>query len=258
MSALPDQPAPWSARRWVTTVLLITAAQVGCIWVLSSRHLVVEPRRAPETQLRLIQNLKAVFVNNPLNAPTDPTLFALVHPHGFSAEAWLRPAPQQNELLGWTEPSFQLQPNAERLGNAVGIYLKTNSVPTVRLANRVPTPVTGLAPVPSSLPTRSTIRVVNAPGNRQLVRQPELPTIPANEALPPSVVRLSVDAKGATDSAILLSSSGQPAADAQALSLASTLQFTPAPAGAGNAPTGLTWITVEFRWMTVSKPSPTF
>jgi TonB family protein len=81
------------------------------------------------------------------------------------------------------------------------------------------------------------------------------PSVPANDTLPDSVVRVMVNAVGLVESATLLSSSGSREADTQALDLAKSAAWEPLRYGrderiADNAST-FDWGRLVFSWHTV-------
>jgi len=79
-------------------------------------------------------------------ALTDPTLFALPHPRGFSGPAWLNAAPLRHQSTDWTEPQRWLTQSHAKLGETFEEFLRTNVV-----ANR------SLAVKPVALPERARV-----------------------------------------------------------------------------------------------------
>jgi hypothetical protein len=255
MNPTPFDPAPWSRRRWWTIILLVFGVHVGLIFALGERKGTV-PRPVQVARLRLVGE------GGELLALGDPTLFALPHPRGFAAPAWL-PVPRvEFAPFKWTEnPRFLALPVAQ-LGATFLQFMQTNTFARFE-PETLPAPeliLPELTPL-FTPPTRSELRVRGDLAERRLLNRPELPSWPAADLLTNSVVRAQVDAAGNVHSFTLVApGSGSKPADQRALELARSLRFAAVsqPPVISTNPLGqLTSGALIFEWHTVPLPPAT-
>ncbi|HSH92728.1 MAG TPA: hypothetical protein VK968_01135 [Roseimicrobium sp.] len=237
----------WDRRKWITMVLGILGAQIAILFLLSERSKSAET--AAGQRPFLILSRKSVPFEPSSRSPgvSDPTLFSLVHPRGFSAEAWLRPKRAPHQFTDWTEPDFNLGIRTQALAGAVTEYLRSNATPEIRLTDRLPSAIEGLPELSSSLPVQSTVRVVESTGGLRLIDTPQIRPWFSKEPLQQTLVRATIDERGEVMSTTLLSRSGDAKADQRALGIARSMRFTKPPATAK----GQGWLTLEFRWATI-------
>jgi TonB family protein len=180
----------------------------------------------------------------------DPSLMSLPNRHGFSLALWQRQAPPGSpEMAVDTGPSF------------LGLSHSTNVVSLLAqpaLTDEVQASVekaAGVAEEPADpeeagLAKQLEHSVIDFAGpleERAVVTAPEPPVIASDAPLRPTRVRIAVAAEGTVRYAVLDSSCGAEAVDAQAVELAQRIRFEPE---AGFDPVGLAWGTVRFLWAT--------
>jgi len=253
MTAAQSEARPWSRRRWWTVILLVFALHVGLIFAFSERK-----PGAPRQPVQ-VARLRLVAERGELLALGDPTLFALPHPRGFAASAWL-PVPRVAFApFKWTEsPRFLTLP-AEQLGATFLQFMQTNTFAPFEMET-MPAPEVILPESPPLFtpPTKSELSVRGDLAQRRLLNPPELASWPAADLLTNSVVRVQVDAAGHVFSPTLVPpGSGSRTADRRALELARALRFTPQsqPSLLSADPQGsLTSGALVFEWHTVPLP----
>ncbi|MSR43150.1 MAG: energy transducer TonB [Pedosphaera sp.] len=236
--------ADWTWHRWTVVVALLFAVQVGLVWWLSAppptpRSVAHEPvvkvlvdRRANE---RLLDSLAA----------SDPALFALGSPRGFSS-AWIGFASTAPRPAEWSEPDRYLGLDTNTLGGAFRQFVQQDSAKP-RVRPEKPAPAASLPQTPgATFGGESALAVTGLLARRTLGEPLKLPAWPHTELLAPTVVQVLVNADGMVLSVRLLKPSGLPVADRLALDLARNAQFQPATAG-GTASGDLI-----FNWKTVA------
>ncbi len=241
--AIPTQ-SDWTWRRWLAAVALLFAAQVGLVWWLSAplpvpRSVAHEPvvkvlvdRRANE---RLLDSLAA----------SDPALFALGSPRGFSG-AWIGFSPSVHKIPEWSEPDRYLGLDTNALGNAFRQFVRQDSA-RPRVLPEKPAPAATAPQTPAAVFGGESALAVTGLLARRTIGEPlKLPAWPHSELLTPTVVQALVNADGMVLSVRLLKPSGLAVADRLALDLARNAQFQPAAAG-GTASGDLI-----FNWKTLA------
>jgi len=252
MNSKQSEPRPWSRRRWWSLIVLVFALHVGLIFAFSERK-PIEPRRPVIARLRLVAE------QGELLALGDPTLFALPHPKGFAAPAWLVVPRVEFAPFKWTENPRFLPLPVEQLGATFLQFMQTNTFARFEFAT-LPGPELILPAFPPLFtpPTKSELRMLDDLGQRRLLNRPELPSQPFGDLLTNSVVRVQVDAAGNIFSSSLVPpGSGSKPADQRALELTRTLRFAPLsqPPVISADPVGqLTSGTLIFQWHTVPLP----
>jgi len=156
---------------------------------------------------------------------TDPTIFSRAHPAGFSGVAWLSIPPHSYLPGDKADAPLWLALAPDTLGTTYRDFVKALSPDGFSVRSWPPPAIT----IPSRLPVPpafiSQLRVEGALAERGIVSQPELPAWTNAEVLAPSRVHVLVDARGNPISAVVLSSSGLPAADQSAVRLAGRMRF---------------------------------
>lgn len=240
-------PKPWSITRWTVCVLVAFAIHVGLIFMFGNQKSVV-PRivvNAPRIQL--------VSRPSEMQLLTDPTLFALPHPKGFAAAAWLQLPKVEFTPFRWTEPPQLLELPAAKLGSAFLHFAETNAVPSPPTETLHPQATTPLVAGDqrTNLKQHSTVSTSGNLAQRRWLNAPALlRSWPAADLLTNSVVRIVIDADGQVFSpALLPPGSGSKAADQFALETARAARFAPI-ARKGNQMSGA----LIFEWHTVPVP----
>ena len=254
----------WSRRRWWLAVLALFGAQIGLILFFSDRTPVVprQPPAAPLFSLVPTPGLERRLTES--FTASDPTLFGLVHPRGFSGAAWLAAPRPARELQSWSEPARWRAPELSELGAGLWRFVQSGRPANFAALEKPAPDSTPLRIPPEPLPTQSTVRVEGDLAARPLVAPLELPLWPGSELLTNSVVQLTVNRSGEVIWTTLLSTRGlkspeQKTADQRALELARGARFQPVP-GVSHSQTqpggDLTWGNLIFQWHTVPLPPP--
>ena len=243
----PSPRESWSITRWIVCVLLAFAIHVGLLFAFGNPK-PVAPRtvvNAPKIQLTASRS--------ELQSLDDPTLFALPHPKGFAAAAWLQLPQVEFAPFRWTEPPQLLDLPAARLGSAFLHFAQTNAVPKVEAETLVPIQTTRviLSDEPTNLKQHSTVSTSSGIAKRRWLNSPALlRSWSASDLLTNTVIRIVVDADGQVFSpALIPPGSGSKAADQYALEIARASRFTPMPRHAAQMIGALV-----FEWHTVPVP----
>lgn len=232
MNGQPPAEQRWSPRRWVVTVAVLFAVQLGLTWQISDRAPLV-----PRTEHRPLNvRLAPAGISPELAALlklNNPTRFVLPSREGFSGSAWLEVRPLQHRAPGWTNPPQWLRLKPEELLTEFQRFDATNQPARTFVSDRLTRPREPRIPLDETQRPKPATRLVItgelAPAD--LVSQPELPVIEHAGVLAPSQVLLWVDRRGRVFRAALApdGSSGLETADRFALELAQQLKFVNAP-----------------------------
>ena len=255
MTLASVQPRPWPRRRWWIVVAFVFAVQLGLIFGLSDKRISYPRQRGSTPALELVRSTAAELLS--LN---DPTLFALPHRQGFAGLAWLGiPYPPTNSF-DWSEEPFWLPLSIEKLG-AVFEGSGGTSNSNLPLSPTRPEPaltITEAGPLPAAQ-AKSRLRLEDGLAGRTLITPIELPRERYTDLLADSVVQIVVDSEGRPISVpVLLSSSGSPTADQDAMRLARIARFNAiangGPGRVANPLAHLTWGRMIFQWQTLPLP----
>ncbi len=178
----------------------------------------------------------------------DPSLMTLPSSHGFSREMWLQKIEAKQRDLGWEDvPAFL----ADRPMEALRSLLEPTPVDAAVLSAAEKTPAFStesndneVLDAPVSI-NQSVLRVLSALEDRPVTYAPPLPLITGSGSVRPTQVRVGVGADGQVLYALLDHSSGDEAADTQALALAHQIRFEAERDGSG---TSLAWGVLRFLW----------
>jgi hypothetical protein len=247
----------WSPRRWIYTILIVVAIHVVLIIHLGERAASLGPPPGFGASIELAAD---VWSEKQLAEASDPTLFALPHPRGFSGQAWFTFTPLGHEVADWSEPPRWLTLNTNRLGTDFSQLVDTRKSSPLLVADMPMPPLAGvdLLLPPQPMRSKSGFRLEGDLTKRSLLEPIELPSLPATDLLTNSVVQLIVDASGFAFSAVLLSNTGQKEggqrdADQLALKTASSTRFEPLrlPAGPKPKPEPVSIGRMVFEWHTI-------
>jgi hypothetical protein len=235
----------WTRTRWLAFIALIFAAHVAFIFAFGEKKQII-PRAVTNVPV-----LKLADNSGELLALNDPTLFALPNPKDFASAVWLKTPDVKQPSFRFTESPRWLPLAAENSGAVFQQFMQTNSLASHTLDFK-PTPELS-APslsIEPALAQNSTMQIEGGLAQRRLVNEINLPSLPYNDVIAPSVVQVLVDAAGNVVSAVLLPSENSleaaghyDAADQRALELARRLRFSPAAQ--------LTFGEIIFNWHTV-------
>ncbi len=260
------EPVSWNRRRWGGMIAFVFVVQLALIFWLGDRNPIHPRPPAHAPGLQLVDSSCADLL-----ALSDPTLFALPHPEGFSGRAWLEIRDQHFEPFEWTEELRWLPLPVHELGAGLKRLVPNdplNSWPTPNL----PSPQI-IPPEISSLDIadqHSALRMEGDLASRRLLTGFDLPSWPPRpltatetDLLTNTIVQLVVDAEGRPVSVTLLSSSGLAAADEHALKQASAARFESLPLADPSAPDSVNaplnhvrWGQLVFDWYTLPSTNP--
>ena len=244
------QSRAWGRRRWWFVVLLFFGVQLGLLFFLSERMLPAKPA-ATRTAVRLLTKPFSEKETFSSLLVSDPTVFVMASPRGFSGEAWLNMPAQDYSIPDWDEPLRLLEVNVNELGNVFTNFLRGTSDGNAQIADKIALPIITLEETTNRLATSHFIIEGNL-ANRPLRNRPDLPVWPHTDILRSSVVEVSVNGTGEVVLARLLSRSGLPSADLRAVAIAREISFKPVNQGADA--TNLVDGKIVFQWETVLAP----
>jgi hypothetical protein len=235
----------WSRTKWLIFFVLIFTAHVVFIFAFGKKEEIV-PRAVTN-----VPALKLADDSDELLELNNPSLFALPNPKDFASAVWLKMPDVKQPSFRWTEQPRWLSLSAENLGATFQQFMQTNFFANYPLdfkpSPRLSEPI---LPVEPALAQNSTLQIEGGLAQRRLLNEINLPSLPYNDVIAPSVVQVLVDAAGNVVSAVLLPSensleaaSHNDAADQRALELAHAVRFTPL--------SRLTVGRIIFNWHTV-------
>ena len=241
--------AGWSWRKLILLILLAFLVHVALIFSFGTKKQIV-----PQAVKSNVPHLQLASRTDELIQLGNPALFALPNPRDFATAVWLKTPAVMLPSFRWTEAPRWLPLTGESLGAVFNQFMHTNLFETPSLNFKAPPQfILPVANISSGLPTNSTLQVSHGLDARQLLFQPPLPSLPLNDVVAPSRVRVLVDTTGNVLSAILLPSGNSMEsagrsddADSEAMVLARTLRFKPAAQ--------LTLGEVTFYWHTIPIP----
>lgn len=183
----------------------------------------------------------------------DPSLMTLPSAHGFSRGMWRQKIEAKQRNLGWNEqPAFLAAQPTEIPGSLleptpVDMAVQSSAQKTPALSEESNDNEAIEAPVSIN---QSVLRVLSALEDRGVTYTPPLPIINSSVPIRPTQVRVGVGADGLVLYAMLDRAdrtSGDEAADAQALALARQVRFE---AERDSSSTSLAWGVLRFLWAT--------
>jgi hypothetical protein len=254
MDTFADHPLLWSPRKWGYAITASLVIQLGLLFYLGERFKALPHHEGFGTAIHLASDPAYLERLNELPTLTDPTLFALPSPQGFSGHAWLSFAPMKYEPPDWTEAPRWLEPPTQALAQVLADFV-SNSIPPPLLVADKPLPrliAAGTSVLPVPVRSRSEYRREGDLAQRRLAEPLEIPPWPHTDMLSNSVVQMLVDAEGRTLAATLLSpGSGSAAADQAAVQMATHLRFDPVPRPTGPRQPTVSSGRMVFRWATI-------
>jgi hypothetical protein len=241
----------WTRGGFLAAVGVLFALQAGLILLFGDRSLPSPPRVVPTARFRALvtpvdgpELLRLFFVS-------DPAVFPLPNPRGFSGRAWLnqRPPAFQSEV--------QLEPPCWLTLDTTGLGTNFPALPMEYAAIRpelVQQQALHVEPLPvflapETVPTQSVFRLEGQMEGSLLGQPLQLHAWPSPQLLSNSVVQIAVDPAGAVLAARLECRSGSVDADAEAVALARALRFTPRLAARTR------WGEAVFQWQTTEPPA---
>jgi len=255
MNESPADSLAWSPRKLATVIVIAVLVQLALIsWFSAEGPL--RPRTAESRPaIQLLAEAREDWL-----ALSDPTLFARPNPAGFSGAAWLR-FPNHSYVPADTAAApLWLALAPETLGTTFQKFVRTYATESRTLRSWQPPSVTAPTRLPVAPAFDSQVTPEGPLAARGIIDCPKLPSWTNSDVLAPSRVQVLVDARGNPVSAVLLGSSGLPAADQSALEIAARMRFGPEPTvlrnPAAGPEEGLTTGSLHFSWHTLA-PSTT-
>jgi TonB family protein len=234
MNAVADQSPRWSGRRWLLTVVALALAQAALVLALSQRALPPPRAPAPQPDMRVLEPVGS----RPTAATpaTDPTLFALINPRGFSGAGWMRFNFAAHELRDWQDEPRWLTLDPARFGAEFRKLAAGTGADRLSLRDKPPPRDTVPAVAPPPVRDQTGWQFSRELRERPLLTPVILPAWPHADVLGRTVLELAVNASGDVLSARVLRSCGLAAADAFALQAFEQARFQPLPRVAPNTP----------------------
>ena len=253
MTPEKNQSQRWKARRWLLTIAIVFAGQVGLIFLLGEHSPAHARTRGPMVGFRLSSPSASELL-----AISDPTLFALPHPEGFSGRAWLHGFSQKLPSFEWSEPPQWLPLPVAQLGQAFKRFMETNQAnstqPLAVAEAELMIPQISSEPV---LRSESIYTIAGPASKRRLLTPMRLKSWPHPDLLTNTVVHFFVDDQGRTFSPTKLSGSGLKEADEYAVGQVRAARFESiAPSGpqSTSTPSRMTAGEFIFQWNTLPMP----
>ncbi|HVM63198.1 MAG TPA: hypothetical protein VMV72_20225 [Verrucomicrobiae bacterium] len=234
---------------WILAGSLVAFGAMILFIRFSGVSLVTTNREVPQVYFRPTPRQDPLSVPVPADVVAevfDPSLMSLPSVHGFSERLWARKIDAKQRDLGWDQPAAFLGVTIPGMPAPLLQPVPVDQA-VVTAAEKIPalseeaSDSEALAP-PMSV-NQSVVRILGPLGDRSVTFTPPLPTV--NSAVPPTQVRVGVDAGGLVLYTMLERSSGDDSVDGRALDLAKQFRFE--SARDGNAST-MTWGVLRFLW----------
>lgn len=258
MSPGVETPRRWPLRLWLMAIVGMFLLQSGIIFVASKRTMERQRPPAPAPWFSL-----AGPDSKTLLSLMDPTLFARPHPRGFTGRARLA-TPELDERFAdppeATAKSQFLPMSLGEIGRALSAFVETNSIanPFVSSEPASQIAIPALAPV-KPLRTQTMVKIEGNLAARRMVAVLSVSSWASAGLLTNTVVKLCVDGRGRPVTTALVSSSGDRAADLEAMEQANRARFEEVArggAGGGADPaTLLDWGWLVFEWNSLPQPA---
>lgn len=244
MNSVVLEPLHWNGRRWLMFFVLIFAAQLLLIYILSAHNRAPSPHEVPHVSVEVFPKQLTESQFTEIFLESDPTLFVLPNRHGFSGSAWLNISPRNYDLIEQAKPPFWLGLDSEQLGNAMTRFIQTNTLSPLP-ASESPKPGIFLTQSDPSAyaKTNSLLRIEGDLAVRKPIQLPTLKSWPHSDILSNSIAQIAVNKSGMVISTRLISRSGNIDADRFALETGRQLQFTPGKE--------IVWGNLIFDWHTL-------
>jgi hypothetical protein len=233
----PD--AGWPRQKFLFVIGFVLAFHVALICLFGTNKQIIPLAVANVPHLRLADSADEFI------ALGDPTLFARPNAHDVVSLFWRHMPPVKQPNFDWTEDPGYLPPTRENFGAAFHQFVQDSRRGEYPL-NFKPEPKSAPPDVTfdAALPSATTLQISGELAARQLLNPSDLPSLPLNDVIGPSQVRVLVDAGGNVYTATILEANkDNNDADQLALQLARRLRFAPAP--------GYTFGDLTFTWHTV-------
>jgi TonB family protein len=254
MSVVAQEIGCWSARRWSLIVLVLFTGHITAVLLLSKKP--VAPYLAERVAIRRVHFVSEQSIEPGIAeilALKDPTLFALSHPNGFSRAAWLTLSPVRYTMTNVIEFPQALTMNAASLGEDFARYVKDYVMRPPEIAERELPRVLPLTSSSQRADIQATLQIRGDLARWSLVSQRPLPDLQPDQVVSNCVVRVVINASGATTSAVVWPPTGFEALDRKAEEFAKAARFV-APDRKSSSSSGLTVGQLIFQWSIAEAP----
>lgn len=243
---------PWSRRRWAWAVAFILGVHVLLISYFSDK-LAFSSVSNQETALRTVRLVSEKSVRERFSEVlmlTDPTLFVLAHPNGFSGVAWSQAASIPYSLSVKVEPPLTWSNAPAALGMEFAKRIDAPSMPGMAAALRdLPSPPRIAPPeVPGTIET--SVQITGDLARRRVLRMPELAPIDPGLLTSNCVIHVVVDSGGDMISAVVWPPTSGDVLTARAIEFAKAMRFAPEDSTDRDVTTGqilLQWLVMDHR-----------
>ena len=251
MSAPPIEAALWSTRQWFAFVAFLALGQIALIVALTQASMAASRQAIRAAPIRMV-SANASQDSEPAASRLDPTLFALVHPDGFSGSVWLRLAKFPYRSTNFMHPPRWLEADPASLASGFTEFIGSSRTDT-SFALSKPNPIAGDFPSErQALILRPFLRIEGDIASRRLVSAQDLPPADPDTILSECIVSVILAPHGDFLSATVTSSSGSPKTDEAVLVFVRTTRFVSDTPGrsAGSAPRSEPFFgRLVFQWL---------
>src|SRR4051812_46464348 len=199
------QPRVWPHRQWWSVVIFLFLLQVGIIFWLGERERMALREAGKGMTLAFAPNQRAE-----IPGLSNPTLFVLANPHGFSGPAWLTIPQMDYDVPEWAGPTNLLNPPVKQLGETFSQFVHSSQEAGFEIAAK-PEPkveIEEFFPVLGLVNDQSKFWLEGELANRPMVSTLELNPVTASELLTNTVIQVAAEPDGRVFSTELLSRSG--------------------------------------------------
>lgn len=213
---------------WIGGLIFLFLLHAFAIFVYGEREKALPPRPLVEPFLHIGGDAATDEQIAKLTGWSDPTLFALPHPQGFSGGGWLKFQPEVPARSNWSAPPDWLPLPTPQLGETLHEFVQTNRRPEAALLAALRAPRTLEVRLPGeALQMKTSVRIAGPLGSRPLLRTPALPGIAHGDVLKNTVVSVAVNGEGVVESLSISGAPGPAGTDEVALELARQFEFQP-------------------------------
>jgi TonB family protein len=223
----PENPSPgWPRHRWFLVLLIAFASHLWLIFYFSEDE-AQPPSREVDTRIAFSGGFQQEMESEAFFALSDPALFALANPFGFSGAAWLRLREIPYPVTNWNEAPRWLQTGGASLAADFLDMVSASGAPMLAALEKPPPTVARMETPIAAWTPRTGIRLLDGLAGWRLASPGPLPVHEEISLVKSTVLRLLVRSSGEVHSAVLEQSSGSKTADLNALEFVRGARFHP-------------------------------
>lgn len=226
MSAITSDYAPWSKRRWCLTVLFVLVLQYAAVVWLSQAPASGASTTRTASAIRLLSDEGQPPLEE-WSADSDPTLFALAHPLGFSGRAWMQLEPFPYRRANWVDHPQGLRPDPAELADNLAALAGTGGGPRFPASEKILPQLYEVTTQPAPLMLEPKVRVEGDLAGWRLISSQEPPGPEPGLVHSQAEIQIAVNARGQVVGANPVSGSGSAAVDRALLDYAKRALFDP-------------------------------